>query len=284
MKRVFALTFFLFCNYVNAENTIIAIVNGDLVSLKSIENELFQANSKKEKIDLVNSRINIVIQLQKASELNLLPTKKVLEDNLLKISKNNEQNFNTLSKYIHLDEIKNEISEKLTILNLQRFITKNLMVPEEQIINLCANDNPIQDQKQIKVAQIIISEMDDNLSIRAFLNNLASHIKKGASFKAFAKLHSQHPSYHNGGVTEWLDVKGPILEKLDLLDKKEISGVYVTDFGFAIAIKVDERFVSSKLKECKQRVIYNYADIYYSDWLKNLREKANIKIYYEKLL
>ena len=76
MKRVFALTFFLFCNYVNAENTIIAIVNGDLVSLKSIENELFQANSKKEKIDLVNSRINIVIQLQKAAELNLLPTKK----------------------------------------------------------------------------------------------------------------------------------------------------------------------------------------------------------------
>ena len=81
MKRVFALTFFLFCNYVNAENTIIAIVNGDLVSLKSIENELFQANSKKEKIDLVNSRINIVIQLQKAAELNLLPTKKISRNN-----------------------------------------------------------------------------------------------------------------------------------------------------------------------------------------------------------
>ena len=46
MKRVFALTFFLFCNYVNAENTIIAIVNGDLVSLKSIENLIkFRGNS-----------------------------------------------------------------------------------------------------------------------------------------------------------------------------------------------------------------------------------------------
>mgnify|MGYP005652869575 FL=1 len=50
MKRVFALTLFLFCNFVVAENTIIAIVNGDLISLKTIETDLFQSKKKKNKI------------------------------------------------------------------------------------------------------------------------------------------------------------------------------------------------------------------------------------------
>ena len=120
--------------------------------------------------------------------------------------------------------------------------------------------------------------------IKDFLNKLASHIKKGASFEAFSKLHSQHPSYHNGGITNWLSVKGPILEMLDSLGNKEVSEIYMTDFGHAIAIKVDERFISSKLKECKERVIYEHAEMYYSVWLTNLREEANIEIYYDKLL
>ena len=116
------------------------------------------------------------------------------------------------------------------------------------------------------------------------MKKLAKHIEKGASFEAFAKLHSQHPSYQNGGITDWLLVKGPTLEMLDSLDNKEVSEVYITNFGLAIAIKVDERFISSKLKECKERVIYDHAEMYYSDWLTNLREEANIEIYYDKLL
>jgi hypothetical protein len=42
---------------------------------------------------------------------------------------------------------------------------------------------------------------------------------------------------------------------------KEVSEIYMTDFGLAIATKVDERFISSKLKECKERVIYEHACI-----------------------
>ena len=71
---------------------------------------------------------------------------------------------------------------------------------------------------------------------------------------------------------------------LDSLGIKEVSEIYMTDFGLAIATKVDERFISSKLKECKERVIYEHAEMYYSDWLTNLREEANIEIYYDKLL
>ena len=292
MKRVFALTLFLFCNFVVAENTIIAIVNGDLISLKTIETDLFHSKKKKNKIEMLNSQIDVILQLQKASELNLNPSNNDLQNALFRLAQQNNLTITGLSKLNDFTLIKNDILEKISILNLQRFITKDLKVSEEQVLEECPNNNSIKDHKQIKISQIIVSEIDSqtndlnkkNLLIKAFLNKLATHIKKGASFEAFAKLHSQHPSYQNGGITDWLSVIGPTLEMLDLLDSKEVSEVYKTNFGFAIAIKVDERFISSKLKECKERVIFEHAEMYYLDWLTNLREEANIEIYYDKLL
>ena len=70
---------------------------------------------------------------------------------------------------------------------------------------------------------------------------------------------------------------------LDSLNKNEVSEIYSTDFGLAIAIKIDERFISSKLKECEERAIYQNAKVYYAQWLKNLKEQSFIEIYYEKL-
>ena len=122
-----------------------------------------------------------------------------------------------------------------------------------------------------------------NVLIKSFLNKLSEHISKGASFEAFAKLHSQHPSYKNGGITEWLTINNPTLEMLDSLEKNEVSDIYPTVFGLAIAIKIDERFVNSKLKECEERLIYKNAETYYRKWLDSLRDQAFIEIYYDKL-
>ena len=55
---------------------------------------------------------------------------------------------------------------------------------------------------------------------------------------------------------------------LDSLKKNEVSKIYLTDFGFAIGIKLDERFVSSNLKQCKEKLIYLKAEKFYSNWLK----------------
>ena len=122
-----------------------------------------------------------------------------------------------------------------------------------------------------------------NALINSFLNKLSNHISKGASFEAFAKLHSQHPSYKDGGVTDWLTINNPILEMLDSLEKNEVSEIYTTVFGSAIAIKIDERFISSKLQECEEQIVYKNAEIYYRKWLENHREQAFIEIYYDKL-
>jgi peptidyl-prolyl cis-trans isomerase SurA len=292
MKKILVFFLVAFTSSVFSENTIIAIVNNSQITLNSFQINLEESNSKDKQIFIINNHIDKILQIQKAIELNLTPTKKDLEKVLKEIAQSNNLSLKELLNFEDFALIESEISEKLSILNLQRFITKDLKVSEEQVINACSNDNSIMDQKQIKIAQIIISEIDTQVIdsdkkkslIKTFLNKLASHIKKGASFEAFAKLHSQHPSYQNGGMTDWLEVKGPTLEMLDSLDKKGVSEIYMTDFGFAIAIKVDERFISSKLKECEKQIIYDNAESYYSNWLIDLRDQANVEIYYDKLL
>jgi peptidyl-prolyl cis-trans isomerase SurA len=292
MKKLLVIALLAFASCAFSGNTIIAIVNKAPITLNLVQVNLQDSLSKDDQIMIINNYIDNILQLQKATELELIPSKSDIENVLNDIAQSNNLSLKELMNLKDFYFIEKEVFEKLSILNLQRFITKGLSATEEQILKECPGKNSIKDEKQIKIAQIIISEIDTQLSdldkknilIKDFLNKVASHIKKGASFEAFAKLHSQHPSYHNGGITNWLSVKGPILEMLDSLDKKEVSRVYRTDFGHAIAIKVDERFISSKLKECKERVIYERAEMYYSDWLTNLREEANIEIYYDKLL
>ena len=291
MKKILVLFLVFVTGMVLAENTIIAIVNNAPISLHSLKDNFLSSKTVEEKIEILNAQIDITLQLQKVSEFNLRPTYEDVEAVLNDVAKNNNLSMNDLLNFDEIDSINNEIVEKLSILNLQRFITRDLDRPTKNILNDCSNTDLEQDQKQIKIAQIIISEVNSdlkdyeqkNILIESFLNKLSNHISKGASFGSFAKLHSQHPSYQNGGATDWLTVDNPTLEMLDSLDKNEVSEIYSTDFGLAIAIKIDERFISSKLKACEERVIYQNAEIYYAQWLKNLREQAIIKIYYDKL-
>jgi peptidyl-prolyl cis-trans isomerase SurA len=292
MKKFLVIALLAFTSCAYSGNTIIAIVNKVPITLNSVQVNLQDSVSNDDQIMIINNYIDNILQVQKATEFELIPTKSDIDNVLNNIAQSNNITLIELMNFENYYSIEIEVFEKLSILNLQRFITMDLSASEEQIHKECSGKNSIKDEKQIKIAQIIISEIDSQLSdlgkknllIKDFLSKLANHIKKGASFEAFAKLHSQHPSYYNGGITDWLRVEGPTLEMIDSLSIKEVSEIYMTDFGLAIAMKVDERFISSKLKECKERVIYEHAEMYYSDWLTNLREEANIEIYYDKLL
>ena len=220
MKKILALFLVLIAGIIFADNTIIAIVNNSSIALHSIQNKFSKIDSNEEKIEILNAQIDIVLQLQKVNELNLIPIQEDIESVIIDVAKSNNLSIGELNNLDDIDEIKKEISDKLSILNLQRFITQDIEYPNEQILSKCSNNNFIKDQKQIKIAQIIISEISSdikdtnqkNILIKSFLNKLSKHISKGASFEAFAKLHSQHPSYKDGGLTEWLTVNNPTLE------------------------------------------------------------------------
>jgi len=287
MKRALTLLLIFCSGLVYTENTIIAIVNNDIISLKAIESKILNANASEYKVDIVNHRIDNILQLQQAKELNVEATQNDVNLTLLDIAKNNNITIEQLRSYPEFLSLKIEVSEKITILNLQRLITKDINISEEEILNTCNKEDNGKGIKQIKIAQIIISELSDQSDqefvIKAFLKKLSEHISKGASFIAFAKLHSQHSSYLNGGETDWIEVDNPTVKMLDSLKENEVSKIYLTDFGFAIGIKLAERFVSSELKQCKEKLTYLNAEKFYSSWVKELRDKAYIKIYYDAL-
>ena len=286
MKRVLALLFILIIGPVFAENIIIAVVNNSVITYNSLETLLLNANSKESKVDIINQRVDDILQAEKAKELGIDASLNDVNLALVEISKSNNISLEQLQAYPEFLSLKDEVLEKISILNLQRYITKDVTIDTNEAINICSKKNS-SSVKQIKIAQIIISEVDtqnnQDAAIKAFLKKLSKHISKGASFEGFAKLHSQHSSYANGGITSWIDVDNPTVAMLDSLNSNEVSKIYLTDFGFAIGIKLEERFVSSNLKQCKERLIYLNAEKFYSNWVRELREQAYIKIYHDVL-
>jgi len=286
MKRVLALLFILSIGPVFSENIIIAVVNNTVITNNSIESLLLGSNSKDHKVDIVNQRINVILQVEKAKELLIEASLNDVNLALVEIAKSNNISLEELQAYPEFLSLKEEVSEKISILNLQRYITEDVTITGNNANNICSKE-ATSTIKQIKIAQIIISKVEDpndqDTAIKGFLKKLSKHISKGASFEGFAKLHSQHSSYSNGGITDWIEVDNPTVVMLDLLKDNEVSKIYLTDFGFAIGIKLDERFVSSNLKQCTEKLIYLKAEKFYANWVNGLREQAFIKIYHDAL-
>ena len=292
MKRVSALILLCQLGVCFAVKSIVAIVNEDVITLQSIEQQLNDANSFNEKIDIVEKQIEIALQMSKVRKLGLNPSQGDINGVLNQLAIDNNISMEQLQSYTQFPSLVQQITDRLSILNLQQYITKDLNIELfENEINNCTSNINDKNTKQIRIAQIIISEIDNSdviidnqeKAVRNFLKKLSDHITKGASFEAFAKLHSQHSSYVNGGLTDWIFVKNPTIEMFDLLEDGEVSKIYSTDVGWAIAIKVDERYVDSNLENCKEKMIYQKTQQFYSDWLKDLRDSAYTEIYTDKL-
>ena len=288
MKRVLSLLFILSISPVFAENIIIGEVNNRVITYNSLKTLLLKNDSQDHKVEIINEKINHILQIEKAKELQIEASPNDVNLALFEISKSNNITLEQLQAYPEFLSLKTEVSEKISILNLQRYITKDVTITEKEVISICSKQTS-ESIKQIKIAQIIISEIpaetqnDQDIAIKVFLKKLSKHISKGASFEGFAKLHSQHSSYFNGGISDWIEVDNPTIAILDSLKDNEVSKIYLTDSGFAIGIKLEERFVSSNLKQCKEKLVYLKAEKFYSNWVKGLREGAYIKIYHDSL-
>ena len=292
MKVVLTLLLILSVGISFATNGIIAIVNGDVITYKSIAHLLDRANSFDEKLAIIDQQIDISLQMGKFNELNIKPSQQDINRAVEQVAKDNNISVEEFKSHPQYSSFILQISNKLSLIGLQQIVTRDLTfeLKEEEIDKNCTSNISNTTAKQIRIAQIIISEVEDSdttknqeQKINNFLQKLSDHITKGASFDTFAKLHSQHPSYANGGLSDWLFVNNPSIELLDSLQDGEVSQIYNTDIGWAIAIKVDERYVNSDLEKCKDKIIYEKARHFYSDWLKDLRNSAYIEIYTDKL-
>jgi len=292
MRRLFLLLLLFSVNISIADNTIVAIVNEDVITLDSIEWQLNVASSYNEKIDIVNRQIDLLLQLNIVNELGIEPENEEINGALIQLAQNNRISLSELKSHPQFTLFVEQIIETLSVIKLEQFITKDFKpeLSENEILQNCSIEKST-GVNQIKIAQIIISEILDSDSSKSeqknavveFLEKLTTHISKGASFEALAKLHSQHPSYYNGGLSEWLNVNTPNIEMFDSLEDGEVSKIYETDGAWAIAMKVDERYINPDIESCKQQIKNQKSQTYYLQWLKELRDSAYIEIYTDKL-
>ena len=292
MRRFCLLLLLFSVNISIADNTIVAIVNEDVITLDSIERQLNVASSYDEKIDIVSRQVDLLLQLDVAKKLGIKPQNEEVEGALMQLARNNNISLIELKSHPQFTLFVEQIIETLSVIKLEQFITKDFKpeLSENEILLNCSIEKST-GVKQIKIAQIIISEIlnsnstknEQKNAVTAFLEKLSKHISKGASFEAFAKLHSQHPSYYNGGLSEWLFVNTQNIEMFDSLQDGEISKIYETEGGLAIAIKVEERFIDPDIENCKEQIKSQKSQKFYSHWLKELRDSAYIEIYTDKL-
>ena len=292
MKKLFVVLLLLTLNISLASNTILAIVNNKVITTESFQNQLNIANTFDQKMELLSQQIDILLQIDMVKKLGIEPQNEEINGALIQLAVNNSISLKEIKSHPQYMLFVQQIIETLSLIKLEQFITKDFEpeLSENEILQNCSIGKST-GVKQIKIAQIIISEiLDSDSSIKEqknavirLLEKLSKHISKGASFEPFAKLHSQHPSYYNGGLSEWMFVNTPNIEMFDSLQNDEVSKIYETDGGWAIATKIDERYVDLDLEKCKKKIIYLQAQKFYADWLEGLRDSAYIKIYSDKL-
>ncbi len=292
MRRLLLLLLLFLVNTNIAANTVVAVVNEDVITLDSLEWQLDVASTHNKKIDILSRQIDLLLQLNIAEELGIEPQNEEVEGALMQLARDYNISLIELKSHPQFTLFIEQIIETLSVIKLEQFITKDFKpeLSENEILLNCSIEKST-GVKQIKIAQIIISEILDSNStkneqkhaVTAFLEKLSKHISKGASFEAFAKLHSQHPSYYNGGLSEWMFVNTPNIEMFDSLEEGEVSKIYETDGGWAISIKVDERYIDPDIENCKEQIKSQKSEKYYSKWLEELRDSAYIEIYTDKL-
>jgi peptidyl-prolyl cis-trans isomerase SurA len=277
-------------------NSIIAIVNDDVITWNTISSEIEPESTREEKLKLVNLQIDLALQIQKIAEIGLEPSNDTLESALINIAKQNSLTFIQLKSLSQYDEIVTKVSQNISINSLRDYALKGIEVSPTQSdidIELLLNPSPKELTKQIRVSQIVLNSInstESSLSDDELFNNLLSSIlndiSNGSSFSDLAKLHSQVPSYKNGGLSDWFDYNSlPQIFKdvLDSLTINQISDPFKTDKDWRILKISDERSIDPHLTKIFNDLTKRNTDKYFNNWVKNLREDAYIDILEDKL-
>jgi peptidyl-prolyl cis-trans isomerase SurA len=289
MRRLLALLLCLQFGPAFATNNIIAIVNDSIITMASVKQQLTTNSSFDEKMAVIDQQIDNILVQEQITNLGIQPTQQSIDQAIAQIAKTNDMTIEQLRILPQFPEFLRQIISQLSVRTLQQNIAHGITIilTDEEVTSKCQNNASQNSTKQIRIAHIFISEVeganDQKSAVKKLLNKIAKHVEKGASFYNFAKLHSQDHSYAQGGLSDWLTLEGLNLAFFDNLKEGEVSKVYNSGSGWAIAIKTEERYINSNLEICKQKIINNKVEKHYLNWVQELRRSAYIEIFSEKL-
>ncbi|CAC9961863.1 hypothetical protein [uncultured Gammaproteobacteria bacterium] len=295
MKKLALLALLASLNAFSASNSIVAIVDDELVTYDAIN---IDSNSKAAKLAAVNRQIDIILKMRQVERLGVEPKALAINNMLKRVAKQNSLSLSQLQASPAFGRVMADIKQKLSLNGLREFVNSkaNLVLTQAEI-DQALNNNPTTQQdivKQIRIAQIAISSIDESASllqsedelIKASLTDLASQIKNGKSFSDLAKLHSQDESYKNGGESGWLVQKRlpkSFGQALNGLKINEMSPPFKAGNGWRLIKIIEKRNADNHLNNIKAALIRQKKNTYFNNWVKRLRKDAYIEIFDHKL-
>lgn len=297
-KYLLLLALSLSLNTLATPNSIIAIVNDDLITFDAISENIKPDSTKEYKTKLLDQQIDLALQLQKIKKIGIEPKVASINTTLSDIASKNKLTLTQLQSLAQFDEIVKDVANQLSLIGLKQFVSQkadtHLTAAEIESELSKKSSEPSTLKKQVKIAQIAIDSIDktdlsllsrDTL-IKQFLTDLSSKIKQGESFSSLAKLHSQDPSYKDGGESAWLmaDNLQPVFKKeINKLSKGILSKPFKVGKGWRIIKIIDTRKVDIRIRIIKEKLIKAKKNTYFKDWVKALRKDAYIEIFDHKL-
>lgn len=295
MKKLPLLALVISLNVVAAPNSIVAIVNDELITYDAIA---VKANSKAAKLAAVNHQIDTVLQMDKVTQLGIKPNPLAINNMLKRVAQQNSLSLKQLQASSAFGRVMKDIKQKLSLIALKELINSKAKLSLTQVeIDQALTDNPASENdlvKQIRIAQIAISSIDKTDSllqsedelIKDFLTDLANKIEQGESFSAMAKLHSQDESYKNGGESGWLvssRLPKEFINVIDSLTLNEVSKPFKVGNGWRLIKVIESREVDQHLRNIKVALMRQKENVYFKNWINKLRQDAYIEIFDHKL-
>ncbi|MEJ5299436.1 MAG: SurA N-terminal domain-containing protein [Thermodesulforhabdaceae bacterium] len=284
-----------------AENVdrIVAVVNDDIILYSDVRKKVKEIKDKiRSALPVPESELERQILDQMVEEKLIQQEMKRLKINvddqsveraIEKIKKDqgltDDQFFAMIQKEgFTLEEFKKTIRKELERATLIEKVFQSKTIITDADIDQYVKKHPEESVPRAKLSVIFIPK---NSGISG--EELLKRIKSGADFYELAKKYSKGPNASEGGRVGWVNVRdlaGKLQEVVINLPPGQISPVLSSDAGDFI-VKVEEKTVESvalnpsdpkEREKIRRMLMQREIETKFKDWMKNLREKAYIRV------
>ena len=298
----------------NAEiyNKIVAIVNGDIITLYELNKRIKEMTGKdplwlkkyhkREYEQICKKVLNILIDNKlaesKAKELGIKVSEADINEEIKRIEKaqgiTHEQFLKMLKQHgFTYQEYREQIKKNIQRMQIMEFEVRSRIVISDKKIKEYyeKHKDEFRTVGKVRLASIFlkINDPDDPNEMQEVMRKaevIMSRIQAGQDFSDLAEEFSEGPGADNGGDLGYftLDELDAKLRKIvENMEVGEVKGPIPRPFGIQIIKLLDKKKAGIKpLKEVKNyiyKILYNKEiEKRYSVWLNELKKKAYIKI------
>ena len=305
--------FLAYPSYAKVVNRIVAIVNDEAISLYDVEREsrdivekeLTGYNDAHQRENIYEAKRQILQQMidkklakAETEKLGIKVTNEEIDKAIERIKQDNSVTQEEFLARLEADgsslaELRKQLEEEIERAKLiDREVRARIVIPEEEIVKYYnENLNQFSGENRVWLQNILITvaKSDSPSEVEAkreLAHRLLGELRSGASFEESAKKYSSGPNANGGGDLGYIeadDLAEYLRDGISDLKQGEVSDVIDSPYGYQIVKLVDRQSAGIKTLDEVRPIIRNrlyreQINEKYTRWIKELREKAYIKI------